>query len=160
VGNSLQSILGLLSANITFILNINQPMIFCIFLGNDPSLNIFFSNYKIPKSRLVISYSRSHQTHLKKRQKEKFSGGQGLGHRRQPLFPRTMIPISGNIGTIRKAQEKSPFPTGKPCKSMENGSSTPGRMIAELSGLEYCFYEIAGISRSRSLPYRPVRPGF
>jgi len=35
-----------------------------------------------------------------------------------------MIPTSG---TGRKAQEKSPFPAGKPRKSMENESSNPVR---------------------------------
>ncbi len=34
-----------------------------------------------------------------------------------------MIPTSGND---REAQEKSPFPSEKPRKSIENGSSNPG----------------------------------
>jgi hypothetical protein len=41
-----------------------------------------------------------------------------------------MIPASG---TVWKAQEKSPFPAGKPWKLMENRSSTPDRKIAVLS---------------------------
>ncbi len=70
---------------------------------------------------------------------------------------------------------------GKLRKSMENGTSTPSRKIAELSGdfqsfpttknrnlagryrkisnSEYCFHEIAGIPRNRSFPWRTVRPG-
>jgi len=47
------------------------------------------------------------------------------------LKPWTMISTSGND---RKAQEKSLFPAEKCRKSTENGSNTPGRKIAELSG--------------------------
>jgi hypothetical protein len=52
-----------------------------------------------------------------------------------------MIPTSGND---REAQKKSPFPSGKPRKSIENGSSNPGRKIVALS---------------RRFPTEKIRPG-
>jgi hypothetical protein len=86
-----------------------------------------------------------------------------------------MIPTTRNDPTGPKAQEKSPFPADMPRKSMENGNSTSGRQVAELSGdfrpfpngkntnltgkhrkirnipgPEYCFDEIPGIYRSQS----------
>jgi hypothetical protein len=65
--------------------------------------------------------------------------------------PNTIIPT---FRTDRKAQEKLPFLAGKPRKSMENGSVTPGRKIAELSGDSGCFPP----GKSENFPDRNTAP--